>query len=79
MTTSKIREKMRVLDCDRQQIGTVKTLLADGRHFRVDCPHAPDYYVPRESILGIDGNDVILNVTKQQAAYMGWELKPAGK
>lgn len=79
MASGKIRESMRVLDRDKKQIGTVKTLLDDGKYFRVDCPHAPDYYVPREHILAVEGDDVILNVTKQQAGYMGWELKPGGK
>ena len=76
MVTQKLRVRMRVLDSEREPIGTVKALLDDGRHFRIDCPHARDYYVPREHILAIEGDDVILRVTKRQAGYMGWELKP---
>lgn len=69
---------MDVLSSDREKLGRVKYISADGKYFRVDCPLAPDYYVPVGEIARTEERTVHLRVTKVHAANMGWEARPEG-
>jgi hypothetical protein len=69
---------MDVLSSDGETLGKVKLISTDGRYFRVDCPLAPDYYVPVEEIARTEGGAVHLRVTRVHAANMGWEARPEG-
>ena len=74
----RLESGMDVLSSDGETLGRVKQVSADGRYFGVDCPLAPDYYVPVEEIARTEGSAVHLRVTRVHAANMGWEARPEG-
>ena len=67
---------MDVFSRDGKKLGRVKATLGDGRYVHVDCPRAPDYYVPVEEIAGVSDGAVHLRVTAASATNMGWEARP---
>lgn len=73
--TEGIAPDMEVVDVHDEHLGRVKELLADGI-FQVDCRMAPDLYVPSDAVKGVAVGRVTLRVSKSQASYMGWEVKP---
>lgn len=66
---------MTVVASDGDTVGTVKRALSPG-FLHVDCRMAPDYYIPLKAVEQVHHGKVVLLVTKPQAAYMGWEVKP---
>jgi hypothetical protein len=66
---------MEVVGRDDQRVGRVKQVFPGGI-LHVDCPLAPDYYIPKNAVQGVQEGKVVLRCSKAQAAYMGWELKP---
>jgi len=75
---SRLEAGMDVLSSDGEKLGRVKEILAGGGFFRVDCPFAPDYYVPVDEIARTEHHTVHLQASKVQAANMGWEVRPKG-
>ena len=74
----KLATGMDVLSSDGEKLGRVKSVSPDGQYFRVDCPFAPDYYVPVQDIASADDGRVHLRVSKTAAANQGWEARPEG-
>lgn len=67
---------MEVVTSDGAVLGRVKDISEAAHCFRVDCRLAPDLYVPRGYVRTVDNGKVILQASKEQVPYLGWELKP---
>ena len=67
---------MDVLSSDGYRLGLLKSISTERGYFQVDCPMAPDYYVPVEAVASVDAHCVHLRVNHSQATNMGWEAKP---
>jgi hypothetical protein len=72
----KLAAGMEVVSSDGETLGRVKEIASSGQYFRVDCPMAPDYYVPMQEVATTSDGRVRLRVSRAMAANMGWEVRP---
>ena len=72
-----ITDGMDVVTTDGHSLGRVKELSDDQGYFQCDCRFAPDYYIPMSAIDHTEDGQVLLRVSKAQAANMGWEVRPS--
>lgn len=66
-----------VLGADGEKVGQVIAVYADFVVVEKGFFFPTDYYVPTTAVSTYDGDEVILNVTKDEALHQGWDQIPA--
>jgi uncharacterized protein (TIGR02271 family) len=66
-----------VLGADGEKVGQVIAVYADYVVVEKGFFFPTDYYVPTRSVATYDGDQIVLNVTKDEALQQGWDQIPA--
>lgn len=67
-----------VLGADGEKVGQVIAVYADFVVVEKGFFFPTDYYVPTSAVATYDGDEIVLNVTKDEALHQGWDEVPTG-
>ena len=66
-----------VVGADGEKVGQVIAVYADYVVVEKGFFFPTDYYVPTSAVATYDGDEIVLNVTKDEALHQGWDQIPA--
>jgi uncharacterized protein (TIGR02271 family) len=75
--TLTVHEGMDVVGSDGEKLGSVHRVEGGYLVAQKGWLFPSDYYIPASAITGVQGEQVILNVTKDEVLNQGWESAPA--
>lgn len=72
-----IREGMKVVGSDGENLGTVDQIEGDYMIVRKGFFFPSDHYIPTAAASSVEGDQVVLGVTKETALHHGWDTQPS--
>lgn len=75
-STTQVREGMDVFGSDGEKLGSVDRVEGSYLVASKGFFFPTDYYIPTSAVSTVDGDQVYLNVTKDDALNQGWDTQP---